>query len=152
MKKFFCFVLAVTALIFTSCMSSRHMSINRIRHSEPVLPEIPFGAYTVLERVSGEATVSNVKTADGLFAGDTGSYGSLDTFDAIYLNIGEKTAINPKTPYDAALANAVYKMIERADALKADAVIFVRSKTKVSNENGKHTVFVEVSGAAIKLK
>ena len=39
-----------------------------------------------------------------------------------------EAVIAPPTPFDAALANAVYKMVERADELQADAVIFVRMK------------------------
>ena len=156
MKRFFnvCFVSVVAGLILAACTSvpSTVSEINRMRHDEPILPEIPYEAYTVVGRVSGESTVSNVRTSTGLFEGDTGYYGSLDKFDAIYLNIGEKTAIAPQTPFDAALANAVYKMIERADELQADAVIFVRTKTKIVSENEKQAVSVQIRGIAVKLK
>jgi len=154
MKRFFgfCFLVAAVGLILTSCTSSQQMSISRMRHSEPAFSEIPFDSYTVLERVSGEGKVSNVVNSVGLFEGDTGLYGSLDAFDAIYLNMDQATVIRPKTPYEAALANAIYQMVEKADALKADAVIFVRTKTKIVNENGKATVSVKVNGAAVKLK
>lgn len=79
-------------------------------------------------------------------------YGSLDTQDAIYLRIGTSGTVKPETPFDAALANAIYTMIEQADGLNADAVIFVRTKTKVEDLNGKRTVSVTVSGSAVKLK
>jgi hypothetical protein len=68
------------------------------------------------------------------------------------LNISEKTVIAPPTPFDAALANAVYNMVERADELQADAVIFVRTKTKITDDKGKRTVSVHISGLAVKLK
>jgi len=123
-----------------------------MRHNEPVMPEIPYEAYTAVGRVSGEGSVSSVRTSTGLFEGDTGNYGSLDNFDAIYLNISEKAVIAPPTPFDAALANAVYKMVERADELQADAVIFVRTKTKITDDKGKRTVSVHISGLAVKLK
>lgn len=154
MKKFFsfCFLVAVSGLILISCTSTQQVSISRIRHSEPAFSEIPFEAYTIVDRVSGEGKVSNLVTSSGLFEGDTGYYGSLDGFDAIYLNIDEKTIISPRTPYEAALANAIYQMVERADSLKADAVIFVRTKTNILNENSKSTVSVKINGAAVKLR
>ncbi|MFC2386048.1 heavy metal-binding domain-containing protein [Treponema socranskii] len=63
-----------------------------------------------------------------------------------------ETVIAPPTPFDAALANAVYNMVERADELQADAVIFVRTKTKITDDKGKRTVSVHISGLAVKLK
>ena len=63
-----------------------------------------------------------------------------------------ETVIAPPTPFDAVLANAVYKMVERADELQADAVIFVRTKTKIADDKGKRTVSVQISGLAVKLK
>ena len=155
MKKFFSlFSAAATILILASCSSipPSVSEINRMRHNEPVMPEIPYEAYTAVGRVSGEGSVSNVRTSTGLFEGDTGNYGSLDNFDAIYLNINEKAVIAPPTPFDAALANAVYNMVERADELQADAVIFVRTKTKITDDKGKRTVSVHISGLAVKLK
>ena len=156
MKKFFnvCFVSVIAGLILAACtsVSPTVSEINRIRHGEPALPEIPYEAYTVVGHVSGESTVSNRRTSAGLFEGDTGNYGSLDTFDAIYLNIGEKAAVAPQTPFDAALANAVYKMIAQADELQADAIFFVRTKTKIASENEKQTVSVQIRGIAVKLK
>ena len=131
MKKilYFGFVL----LFFASCSSMRTFEINRIRNSEPTISSIPIESFTVLERVSGSATVSSVKRSDG-------------TFDGIGLSP------NPKTPFDAALANAIYQMVEKAEALKADAVLFVRTKTDVKYNKTSQTVTVTVSGTAVKLK
>ena len=140
-------------LAFASCKSIRPFEINRIRNSEPMLANIEMKDFVVLERVSGSAVVSSVKRNDGTFDGDTHLYGSLDEYDAVYLNIGVgTTSLEPKTPFDAALANAIYQMIEKADALQADAVIFVRSKTEVKTEHGKQIVTVKVSGTAVKIK
>lgn len=154
MKKIFSLFSAAAILILASCSSvpPTVSEINRMRHNEPVMPEIPYEAYTAVGRVSGEGSVSNIRTSSGLFEGDSGNYGSLDNFDAIYLNINEKTVIAPPTPFDAALANAIYEMVERADELHADAVIFVRTKTKVVDDKGKRTVSVQISGLAVKLK
>lgn len=154
MKKIFSLFSAAAILILASCSSvpPSVSEINRMRHNEPVMPEIPYEAYTAVGRVSGEGSVSNVRTSSGLFEGDSGNYGSLDNFDAIYLNINEKAVIAPPTPFDAALANAIYEMVERADELHADAVIFVRTKTKVVDDKGKRTVSVQISGLAVKLK
>ena len=154
MKKIFSLFSAAAILILASCSSVPPTvnEINRMRHNEPVMPEIPYEAYTAVGRVSGEGSVSNIRTSSGLFEGDSGNYGSLDNFDAIYLNINEKTVIAPPTPFDAALANAIYEMVERADELHADAVIFVRTKTKVVDDKGKRTVSVQISGLAVKLK
>ena len=150
MKKilYFGFVL----LFFASCSSMRTFEINRIRNSEPTISSIPIESFTVLERVSGSATVSSVKRSDGTFDGDTHLYGSLDQVDAIYLNLGIGLSPNPKTPFDAALANAIYQMVEKAEALKADAVLFVRTKTDVKYNKTSQTVTVTVSGTAVKLK
>lgn len=154
MKKIFSLFSAAAILILASCSSvpPTVSEINRMRHNEPVMPEIPYEAYTAVGRISGEGSVSNIRTSSGLFEGDSGNYGSLDNFDAIYLNINEKTVIAPPTPFDAALANAIYEMVERADELHADAVIFVRTKTKVVDDKGKRTVSVQISGLAVKLK
>ena len=154
MKKIFSLFSAAAILILASCSSvpPTVSEINRMRHNEPVMPESPYEAYTAVGRVSGEGSVSNIRTSSGLFEGDSGNYGSLDNFDAIYLNINEKTVIAPPTPFDAALANAIYEMVERADELHADAVIFVRTKTKVVDDKGKRTVSVQISGLAGKLK
>ena len=152
-KRSLMFGLAAALLFFASCATSgRQFSINRIRHSEPGLENLPFNAYTVIERVSGSGSVVDAKKGSGLFDGDTGLYGSLDTQDAIYLNLAANVPVAPVTAFDAALANAAYQMIEKADKLGADAVIFVRTKTKVSDENGRRTISVEVSGTAVKLK
>lgn len=151
-KKNVLFCFAAMLLVFTSCASGKYFSINRIRHVEPELSALPSDAYTVLERVSGSGSVTNDKDKNGLFKGDTGLYGSLDSADAVYLNINTATGVAPTTLFDAALANAIYQMVEKADALKADAVLFVRTKTKVSDEGGKYTVAVEVTGTAVKLK
>ncbi len=152
MKKqslFFTVALAMV-LLFTSCTSTSEFSINRLRHHEPSFADIPYDAYTVLQRVSGSATVSLLK--GGAFEGDSGKYGSLDTSDAVYLNISQKTVIQPTSAFDAALGNALYKMNEEADKLKADAILFVRTKTEVKNTATGHTVTVTVTGAAVKLK
>lgn len=140
-------------LVFGSCRSVRPFEVNRIRNQEPVLSNIEMKDFVVLERVAGSAIVSSVKKIDGSFDGDTHLYGSLDEYDAVYLNIGVgTTSLEPKTPFDAALANAIYQMIEKADELQADAVIFVRSKTEVKTEHGKQIVTVKVSGTAVKIK
>ena len=140
-------------LVFGSCRSVRPFEVNRIRNQEPVLSNIEMKDFVVLERVAGSAVVSSVKKIDGSFDGDTHLYGSLDEYDAVYLNIGVgTTSLEPKTPFDAALANAIYQMIEKADELQADAIIFVRSKTEVKTEHGKQIVTVKVSGTAVKIK
>jgi hypothetical protein len=140
-------------LVFASCKSIRPFEVNRIRNQEPILSNIKMEDFTVLERVSGSAIVTSVKRSDGTFDGDTHLYGSLDEGDAVYLNIGVgTTSLEPKTPFDAALANAIYQMIEKADALQADAVIFVRSKTEVKTEHGKQIVTVKITGTAVKIK
>ncbi len=140
-------------LVFGSCRSVRPFEVNRIRNQEPVLSNIEMKDFVVLERVAGSAIVSSVKKIDGSFDGDTHLYGSLDEYDAVYLNIGVgTTSLEPKTPFDAALANAIYQMIEKADELQADAIIFVRSKTEVKTEHGKQIVTVKVSGTAVKIK
>lgn len=140
-------------LVFGSCRSVRPFEVNRIRNQEPVLSNIEMKDFVVLERVAGSAVVSSVKKSDGSFDGDTHLYGSLDEYDAVYLNIGVgTTSLEPKTPFDAALANAIYQMIEKADELQADAIIFVRSKTEVKTEHGKQIVTVKVSGTAVKIK
>ncbi|MGP1415532.1 MAG: heavy metal-binding domain-containing protein [Treponema sp.] len=140
-------------LFFASCSSIRPFEINRIRTQEPGLTNIEMKDFVVLERVSGSAVVSSVKKSDGSFDGDTHLYGSLDEYDAVYLNLGVgSTSLEPKSPFDAALANAIYQMIEKADGLQADAVIFVRSKTEVRTEHGKQIVTVKVSGTAVKIK
>ena len=142
-----------SVLVFGSCRSVRPFEVNRIRNQEPVLSNIEMKDFVVLERVAGSAIVSSVKKIDGSFDGDTHLYGSLDEYDAVYLNIGVgTTSLEPKTPFDAALANAIYQMIEKADELQADAVIFVRSKTEVKTEHGKQIVTVKVSGTAVKIK
>lgn len=43
-------------------------------------------------------------------------------------------------------------MIEKADKLQADAVIFVRSKTEVKTEHSKQIVTAKVTGTAVKIK
>ena len=140
-------------LVFGSCRSVRPFEVNRIRNQEPVLSNIEMKDFIVLERVAGSAVVSSVKKIDGSFDGDTHLYGSLDEYDAVYLNIGVgTTSLEPKTPFDAALANAIYQMIEKADELQADAIIFVRSKTEVKTEHGKQIITVKVSGTAVKIK
>lgn len=151
MKKIIFTVAAVAVLFITSCASSSY-SINRMKHAEPTLKEISFDNYTVLGRVAGAATVTNEKLHTGLFNGDTGKYGSLDTYDSIYLNLSAVKRIAPKTPYDAALANAIYQLIEQADALKADAILFCRTKSASNTTGSKQTIQVTITGTAVKLK
>ena len=60
MKKFFSlFSAAATILILASCSSipPSVSEINRMRHNEPVMSEIPYEAYTAVGRVSGEGSV-----------------------------------------------------------------------------------------------
>lgn len=124
--------------------------INRIRHDEPILPDVPFSAYEVLQRVSGTGTVTKYKS--GEVSGDTGKYGSLDVIDSIYFNVTNMIKPNFASPYDIALANAIYQMNLQADKLDADAIIFVRSATQSHTEKGSQTISVKISGTAVKIK
>lgn len=56
------------------------------------------------------------------------------------------------TPDEAALANAVYEMNERANELGADAILFVRSSVQYQSKGSKLTVDVHVTGTAVRLK
>jgi len=154
----------IVGFLASSCASSaKTFSINRVRHAEPRLQEsIPLEAFTILGSVSGEGNVKGDAKSQGkkmsLFAsierfeGDTGLYGSLDWDDAIYLNMPVGYTSAPKTPFEAALGNAVYQMIEAAEALEADVILFVRTKTNVTQTNNVQEVKVKVRGVAAKLK
>lgn len=151
-KKYFLFFsLILTFLALNSC-TTQDFKINRAYYDKPQIATPPFEAYTVLGQVSGVGTVNNKKNAKGFFEGDTNLYGSLDYLDAIYLELSPKPLLKPKTPFDAALSNAIYQMNEKADAMKADAILFVRTKTAISTRNGITTTEVTITGIAIKLK
>lgn len=49
------------------------------------------------------------------------------------------------TPDEAALANAVYEMNEKANELGADAILFVRSSVQYESKGSKQTVDVRVT-------
>jgi|GEM_PF-896873 len=137
-----------------SCTSTKTFSINRARHEEPRLQqEIPLESFIILGNVSGQGVVNSffVKKEEK-FEGDTGLYGSLDWDDAIYLNLQKNAMVIPRTPFDAALGNAIYQMIEEAEALDADVILFVRTKIQVSQKKGLQEVTVTVKGVATKLK
>lgn len=104
----------------------------------------------MLGRVGGIAVVTNEKLHSVFFNGDTGKYDSLDTYNAIYFNISKVKKNKPHTPCDAALANAIYAMIEQADTMKADAVLFCRTKSSLEAKGSKQTV--TLTGTAVKLK
>lgn len=154
MQKFkfnFIFFIAFVALGLSSCMTYSY-DINRVRHIEPGLADISANQYEVLGRVSGIGTVTNKKLSDGSFEGDTKKYGSLDMVDSIYFNVSDAKTLSFATPYDAALANATYQLIEKANELKADTILFVRSSTKSDSKGSTQKVTVIVSGLAVKLK
>ncbi|MEL3908213.1 MAG: hypothetical protein P1P64_04270 [Treponemataceae bacterium] len=149
----FIFFVVLVVLAFSSCVSAaQSYDINRVRYSEPEISDISIDNYEVLGRISGIGTVTNKKLFDGSFEGDTKKYGSLDMRDSIYFNVSNVKELLFETPYDVALANATYQLIEKANELKADTILFVRSTTKSDVKGANQTITVTISGLAVKLK
>lgn len=154
MKKSIYVLFIIAVVLASSCSSVKTFSINRIRHVEPNIASASIDSFTILGEVSGSGTVnSNFQSQkEKKFVGDTGLYGTLDWADAIYLDLPKDSMPAPATPFDAALGNAIYNMIEEADKLKADVILFVRTKTQVQEKKGVQEVSVTVRGVAAKLK
>jgi uncharacterized protein YbjQ (UPF0145 family) len=122
--------------------------------------------YTVLGSISGTGVVSyNSRT--GVYTGDTLKYGSLGDLSSIGhitnittkgpLGLGTVTQSIVNTPSnsrDMAIGNATYALIEKAQALNANAVIFVTTAVESAGDakTNTTTTTATVSGVAIKLK
>lgn|GEM_PF-1073482 len=170
--------LGILALVFavflTSCQTAPAQSLSNVIHN----PVMQFTAltpsdYTVLGRVSGSGTVIH-NTLTNRFSGDVNKHGSLNilglegtlshgTVDvgAIArgagsgrLQVPQTQRAAPPSARDIAIGSATYGMIEKANLLNADAVIFVTTSIEAVSDivNRTITTTAVVSGLAIKIK
>lgn len=122
--------------------------------------------YTVLGRISASSSVT-YNSSNGKYTGDTLKYGSLGDIGSIGhvqnvtttglfgLPTGTATVVNtPSNSRDMAIGNATYELIEKANAMNADALIFVTTSVEASGDAKAKTTTSKatVSGIAIKLK
>jgi len=122
--------------------------------------------YTVLGRISATSTVT-FNSRNGTYTGDTLKYGSLGDIGSIGhisnvtttgifgLPTGTRTVVNtPSNSRDMAIGNATYELIEKANAMEADALIFVTTSVEASGDARAKTTTSKatVSAIAIKMK
>ena len=163
----------VFGLSIASCATSQ--SQTQFIHN-PVIGFAPlaFSDYTVLGRVSGSGTVvEHIKLiGNNTFTGDTGRYGSLGELTQYGSMVHDTVTVfeggnkipfdvrvpffrrsRPTTARDIAISNATYVMIDRANMLNADAVIFVTTSVQTIGSFNPRTITstVTVNGVAIRL-
>jgi len=155
-------VLAVlVALLAASCATAPiSTSTSNINSPYVGFADLGSGDYTVLGKVTGLAEISYNQTTK-MVSGDTLKYGYLGVMGSAgqtqstsaFLGILRTTqVVAPSSPDEKATANAIFDMIEKADALAADAVLFVTTKIVRRQEAGTLITHVTVSGVAVRLK
>lgn len=154
-------IVVLIALIMASC-SSVPISTSTSNINSPYVgfADLASGDYTVLGKVTGQAEVS-YNPSTKLVTGDTLKYGYLGAMGSAgqtqstssFLGILRTTeVVSPSSPDEKANANAIFDMIEKSDALGADAVLFVTTKIARREEAGTIIIHVTISGVAVKLK
>lgn len=122
--------------------------------------DLSSGDYTVLGKVMGVAEISynqTTKTVSGDtlkygYLGAMGSAGQTQSTSAFLGMLRTTQVVSPSSPDEKATANAIFDMIEKADALGSDAVLFVTTKIVRREEAGTTIIHVTVSGVAVRLK
>lgn len=151
----------LVALLATSCATAPiSTSTSNINSPYVGFADLASGDYTVLGKVAGEAEVSynpssKLVTGDTLkygYLGAMGSAGQTQSTSAFWGILRSTEVVSPSSPDEKANANAIFDMIEKADALGADAVLFVT--TKIARREGAGTIIthVTVNGVAVRLK
>ena len=168
-------VILVLIFVFTIISCATMQSQTHFIHN-PVMEFAPlvFSDYTILGRVSGTGSVvEHIRFAgNNTFTGDTGRYGSLGSLtqdgsivhETVTLFEGGKRIpfdvrvpflrrSRPTTARDIAISNATYVMIERANMLSADAIIFVTTSIQTTGSLNPRTTTANatVSGIAVRL-
>jgi hypothetical protein len=167
-------LVTVLGINMTSCATSQ--SQTQFVHN-PVIEFAPltFSDYTVLGRVSGSGSVvEHIRLiGSNTFIGDTGRYGSLGALTQYGSMVHESVTVfegggristnniripflsrsRPTTARDIAISNATYSMIEMANMLNADAVIFVTTSVQTIGSLSPRTITanVTVNGIAVRL-
>ncbi|HUW71191.1 MAG TPA: hypothetical protein VMX33_13255 [bacterium] len=154
-------IIAMIALIMASCATAPiSTSTSNINSPYVGFADLGSGDYTVLGKVTGLAEVS-YNQATKLVTGDTLKYGYLGAMGSAgqtqstsaFLGMLRTTeVVSPSSPDEKAKANAIFDMIEKSDALGADAVLFVTTKIARREDAGTIIIRVTVSGVAVKLK
>jgi uncharacterized protein YbjQ (UPF0145 family) len=154
-------IIAMIALIMASCATAPiSTSTSNINSPYVGFADLGSGDYTVLGKVTGLAEVS-YNQATKLVTGDTLKYGYLGAMGSAgqtqstsaFLGILRTTQVlAPSSPDEKATANAIFDMIEKADALGSDAVLFVTTRIVRREEAGTTIIHVTVGGVAVKLK
>jgi hypothetical protein len=171
-------ILGVLVLVFGLAMTSCATSAARSQFiHNPVIEFAPlaFSDYSIFGRVSGSGIVTEHINLIGnnTFTGDTGRYGSLGALtqhgSLVHENVtvfegGNKIPFNVRIPFlvrsrpttarDIAISNATYAMIEMANMLNADAIIFVTTSVQTTGTISPRTITANatVSGIAVRLK
>ena len=154
-------VIFIFAFAAASCQSApiQSSSTNFIHNPGVNSPVVD---YIILGRVSGQGSiVYNAVTQK--YSGDTMKYGSLGMLreaapqNSNPLNVRNIPMPRRSSSQDArelAISNATYVLIERANMLSADAVIYVTTAVDivVDPANGTVTTNATVSGIAVRVR
>lgn len=149
------------AVLITAC-SSTPVSTNTASFNNPGLglADLTPSDYTVLGKVEGSGTIqidknSNEITGDTLnygYLGSLGSAGQTYSQSKFFGLIKVTEVVTPSSPDAKARGNAVYEMIEEAEALGADAVIFVTTKISRQDDEKQSIITATVRGVAITIE
>jgi len=160
---------AALILLFIGCSSAPSAQIeattmniaNPAVYIAPLTPD----SYTVLGRISGSGEVS-FNSDTNTYTGDTLKYGSLGDLSSIghvqnvttssFYGLVQNTqsvVTTPSNSREMAIGNAIYELIERANALGADAIIFVTTSVEATGSASSRTTTTKatVRGIAIKM-
>jgi len=164
MKKLYLISLGIVFILaMSSCLTAAPVNVTTKDINNPTVTIAPLSSqnYTILGSVSGIGKITH-HSVTGSYTGDTLKYGTLGDLGQIghVYNItngwGQVIGTNIRTPgnsRDMAIGNANYEMIEKAKAMKADAIIFITTSVDAeADPKAKTTTTIAtVTGIAIKL-
>ena len=155
MKKLIVLIIFGT-LIFISCTTKNDSKIADINYQYIGIENLSRDDYEILGRLTGFSSVSqNLSTSK--LTGDTFEYGYLgdiDLFEEKKYSPVTKTVLSSEIKDREVVArkNALYKLIQKANELNADSIIFVKTMVEEKIDSNTITCNVTVSGLAIRIK
>ncbi len=154
--------IALTAVLIAAACSTVPIATSTSNINNPYvgIADLGSGDYTVLGKVTGVAELTynqatRVVTGDTLkygYLGQMGSAGQTQSTSAFMGILRTTEVVSPSSPDEKAKANAIFDLIEKSDALGADAVLFVTTKISRKEDAGMTIIRVAVSGVAVRLK
>ena len=153
-------IICIIAFSAASCQSAIQSTSTNFIHQWDV--NRPVVDYVIVGRVSGQGSIL-YNTVTQKYSGDTMKYGSLGMLreaapqNSNPLNVRNIPMPRRSSSQDArelAISNATYVLIERANMLSADAVIYVTTAVDivVDPANGTVTTNATVSGIAVRVR